>query len=297
MLNYLVSALDYPLSGGETTLTRINDLGQIVGVHGFPMNYAGFLKIGVTYSDVNYPLAQYTEPFGINDSGVVSGEFADGGGGAHGFVLSGGVYTQIDDPLAPSGSTHLFGIANSGEAVGYYYDGSGYAQAFTLCNGSFAAVNVPSAVNTWAYGVNASGQIVGYYDDGGHRLSFIQDGLQTTTLTDPRAAPNSTFASDINDAGVVVGSYIARNGVEHGFLYANGAYLTIDGPNAVRTQLDGVNNQGEVVGWFQDGLGNDHGLVGLPGASSVLEPSAWICLLLGLAAAGSIIRSRATARS
>ena len=69
-----------------------------------------------------------------------------------------------------------------------------------------------------------------------------------------------TTALDVNDAGDVVGSYYTADGRVHGFLWSNGAFKTVDGPNSVRTELWGVNNRGDIVGEYFDGV-RSHGFV------------------------------------
>ena len=57
----------------------------------------------------------------------------------------------------------------------------------------------------------------------------------------------------INDSDQFVGSFnVVVNGVqhEHGFLYTNGVFTTIDAPGAVDTFLTGINDAGEIVGIF-----------------------------------------------
>ena len=53
----------------------------------------------------------------------------------------------------------------------------------------------------------------------------------------------------INDAGQIVGYYQVL-GVAHGFLYKNGAYITIDNPNGYDTYLTGINSAGAIAGYY-----------------------------------------------
>ena len=50
--------------------------------------------------------------------------------------------------------------------------------------------------------------------------------------------------------------------VFHGFLLADGVFLPIDAPfpGTMSTILLGINRQGEMVGFFQDSAGKEHGL-------------------------------------
>ena len=52
------------------------------------------------FTTVEDPLAtQDTQGGGINNAGQIVGDYADASGG-HGFLLSGGVFTTIDEPVA-----------------------------------------------------------------------------------------------------------------------------------------------------------------------------------------------------
>src|SRR5262245_1998383 len=75
-----------------------------------------------------------------------------------------------------------------------------------------------------------------------------------TTLDDPSAV-NGTFATGVNAAGQVVGSYTDASGISHGFVYAGGGYANFDDPDAGNsgdTLPDGINNLGQIVGWFSN---------------------------------------------
>jgi hypothetical protein len=50
----------------------------------------------------------------------------------------------------------------------------------------------------------------------------------------------------------------------HGFVDNNGTFTTIDGPGATSTTLNGINDFGEVTGFYTDASGNTIGLVGTP---------------------------------
>lgn len=58
----------------------------------------------------------------------------------------------------------------------------------------------------------------------------------------------------MNDAGVIVGFYLDASSAEHGFIYRNGEWATLNLPNATTsTELYGISNSGAIVGEGQQG--------------------------------------------
>src|SRR5262249_61213473 len=63
-----------------------------------------------------------TQALGVNDTDQIVGYYNDATG-RHGYLLSGGNYTTLDDPLA-TGGTQAVGINNTGQIVGEYVTGT-----------------------------------------------------------------------------------------------------------------------------------------------------------------------------
>jgi probable HAF family extracellular repeat protein len=84
-----------------------------------------------------------------------------------------------------------------------------------------------------------------------------------TTINAPGVVPEDVVPDAINDRGEVVGTYDDSGGTEHGFLYDNGAFTTLDVPGAVSRYGIGVaaiNDRGEVVGSYFTSSG-EHGFI------------------------------------
>src|SRR5204863_7137588 len=123
-----------------------------------------------------------------------------------------------------------------------------------------------------ANGINDSGQIVGFYTTGdlitgGRGHGFLYSGGIYTTLDDPLAT-GGTFATGINNAGEVVGYYFDYGDPKtHGFLYSDGIYTTLDDPSATvgsafgsgSTVANGIDDAGDIVGYYTDSTGLNHG--------------------------------------
>jgi hypothetical protein len=101
--------------------------------------------------------------------GQIVGLFFDASGAGHGFLLSGGQYTTIDEPNAV-GYTQALDINAAGQITGFYFDANSVFHGFLLAHGQYTTLddsNAGTAVGqgTEGVGINASGKIVGVYVD------------------------------------------------------------------------------------------------------------------------------------
>ena len=84
---------------------------------------------------------------GINNSGQIVGYYVDASGANHGFVLSGGIYTALNDPIGDPGSTRAFGINATGQIVGIYNASGVGTSGFLYSGGTYTTLNHPLATN------------------------------------------------------------------------------------------------------------------------------------------------------
>ncbi len=84
-------------------------------------------------------------------------------------------------------------------------------------------------------------------------------GCQFQLLDFPGA--QSTEASGINNAGVVVGSYVVHAPARSGFIFHQGQFVTYTVPGSNSTSLFGVNNLGWMVGSYRDQSLHSHGFL------------------------------------
>jgi uncharacterized membrane protein len=212
-----------PLFPLARLLVRSSVLGRLLALSMAALVLTYGEGASAQYTTLDHPDAVFrTEAYGINDRGQIVGSYLDANINFHGFVLSKGVYTTLDDLNGVVGTTSAQGINDQGQIVGYYADNTG-VHSFLLSKGVYATLDDPDAVAAWgtlAYGINNQGQIVGYYGDNTGFHGFV---LSKGVFT-PLDAPNDvggTYANGINDRGQIVGAYADNsttdNGV-HGFL-------------------------------------------------------------------------------
>jgi uncharacterized membrane protein len=212
----------------------INDAGDIVGDY----SNGGFFYTGPTYTPIDYPGATQTFANGINDSGEIVGTYCTFAGTCNGYVDNGGTFTSISVPGA-SGALAT-GISNSGQIVGYYCV-PGSCAGFVDSGGTITTINDPGASSTYLYGINDSGQIIGSAESPGVGQGFVYQAGSFTTLS---FTPNG-----INDEGVIVGDEIS--GADPPGVVDQGSTLSeFSVPGSVATDAIGINNNGEMVGWY-----------------------------------------------
>jgi len=260
-----------------TSAFGINNSGQVVGSYNSNIPSHAYLLDGGVFQDVDFPGTCPSPPgdclnvgFGINDSGAIVGRFYDANGQAHGFVRdANGVYTQIDVAFPNGTGTEAHGIEDSGVIVGEYTDAATTAGHGFLrdAGGNITALNVPGASDTIPNGINNAGKVVGYYvvqsgpNAGVH--SFFFSGGVYTPFDAPLVA--QTFLHDINNLDQSAGVVVDVSGKQHGLFRDTAGTLTlIDIPGAKFTTATGINDAGQIVGFFQDSSNLIHGYIATP---------------------------------
>lgn len=213
--------------------------------------------------------------------------------GNWGVVDNKGIWTLIGKYPNAGGHCHhleLFGVDSSYTAVGLYWKGSGVYQgecsganktqyAFEVTAGEkysdFPKLNnVYGATAPVATGVYENGSaiwIVGSTDSTGASSSgwTTTDGNTFTLLTFNNSGRSTLFYA-LNSSGTVAGTEEGAGSAWHGFTVSNlfGAgqpawSQTIDLGNNSDTVVSGINDQGDICGWYETGDGKMHGFVGI----------------------------------
>jgi YVTN family beta-propeller protein len=263
ILNYSFQAFDPPGSV-DTTSAAVNDVGQSVGrfrdgagtEHGFLRQKDG------SFEAIDPPGSVFTHAIDINDAGTIVGFWEATNGSFHGFTRShSGLYATTDFP--GSVDSQFTGINSQGILVGDYDLGVlTNSVGFTDAHGVFTSFEDPAAapMQTAAFGINSENFISGFFDDpAGNEHSFVRTpNAQFTDFDFPGG--DFTDAYKTNDLGKLVGQY-ATNFPSHGFVLSgattlNGApspcqFFSFDYPNSQASGLRGINNLGQVAGFFR----------------------------------------------
>lgn len=225
--------------------------------------------------DVAAELGEGTSAFGINNRGVVVGNFVTVDGNVDGFVFDAGHFLDVVVPGASADDRGALEAVNDlGRAVGDFIDpDTGIQHAFVRRHGGGITVlpdAAPGALLTEGKGINNRGVIVGiYHDVDDNRHGFILHGGLYTTYDYPGAF--RTLLSAINDHGQIVGRWGDADLHKHGFLLHHGVTSPIAVPGAVNTLPTGINNRGQVVGYFDDADLITHGFLLEDGKYTTLD--------------------------
>jgi hypothetical protein len=286
-------------------LLGINNAGTIAGYFGdgnILPNKGYTLVPPSNYTNENFPNSAQTQVVGINNTGTPAttvGFYVDGMGNNFGFVDLGGSFTSVSNPATGTfngvTTNQLLGANDSGIAAGFYVDGNGDAQGYlyNISGATFTAVTPPGsfgAVSTTATGVNNAGVVAGFFTDGaGNTHGFVDNGGTFTQLDDPSLNATNTMILGLNNEGQFVGSYVDGNGETQGFVYNIGmnSWQTVSDPSSspnlsfgvTGTTVNGINDLGDLVGFYSDGLPAD-GVNGFL-ATPTPEPASFIPILLG----------------
>ncbi len=202
-------------SATVTSANGINARGDIVGW----ADTVGWLLSGGKFISLGADLG----PIGINDAGDIVGVFVSQDGARHGFLLSGGKFTQIDFPDAGVCETIADSINDAGDIVGDYRIGTcdesneGWHAFLLRTDGTFDKIDVPNSVATVPRGINAQGDVVGDYGtaDGGTYGFLLRKGV-FSRIEFPDAVFTRAFG--INARGWIVGNWRDTSWVRHGML-------------------------------------------------------------------------------
>jgi len=268
-------------------LLGINAAGVIAGYFGSGMpghpNKGYTVKMPYHQSDFkseNFPHSAQTQVTGINDIGYTVGFWANKAGANFGWYKYKGKFHDVKGFPGATNSTprmvQLLGVNDNAIAVGFYANAAtptantrGFE--YNIRKHKFTRILQPGVtthnlnVNTpslTAAAINIHGTVAGFYTT----KSGVTDGFvkRTNGMFVTLAYPGATMtqAFGINDSGLVVGAYTTGSGSSaqsFGFTWMNGHFHEVNDPHGVgSTIINGVNDRGELVGFYMDANNNNN---------------------------------------
>jgi len=299
---YSFTTLDNPGDPTFNQLLGFNNGGVIAGYFGSGAAghpNKGYVLVrtpaGFKIVPENFPGSTQTQVTGLNDRGVTVGFWSDMNNANEmndnfGFYWLNGRFHTVNFPTMNNATppvNQLLGVNNHDVAVGFYTDakGNSHGYTFSIFGHRFHSVTVRGATSLTATAINNRNDVAGFFTNAaGATESFLRTGMgRTFKLAFPGAS--MTQALGVNDFHAVVGVYTVGSGdaaATHGFIWTPlKGFRTLDDPQGVgTTTINGVNDQGDIVGFYADGAGNTHGFAAvqqghtpLPGLITMANPN------------------------
>jgi hypothetical protein len=286
-----------PLTVPGSTFTQlfgVNDAGQVVG----GSSLGGFVYSGGTFTFLPSINGVLPTAFGISNAGLVVGSYSTSLGSteSNGFLYDGTAYSTFNVP--GFSSTQIRGISLDGRYL-TGYDNITNTRGFVYDRAtlSLTVLQHPSTGAAIIQGANSAGLVTGGFSgpSGGAVIYNVVDG--STTVYNTVGGTTSPRFRGINDDGLISGwgtvGTLGGGSTTVGLVGSfAGGWQTITSPNGTdRTDLQGLNNLGVVVGNYFDANSIFTGFIATP----VPEPQTYALLVAGLASVLlAVRRKRAT---
>jgi uncharacterized membrane protein len=201
-------------------------------------------------SGYTYSLIPHDYVGSINNQGqMVGSDFTDIS--MDGFLLDKDVSTSMPDSPA-------WGINDRGQIVASAPSGS-----VLIDRGRVTPIVIPDSWFDYALGLNNHGQVCGLYFgfDFNMHAYVVDTNTGKVAVVDHPDAVFGTAALGINDHGQLVGYYVDADWNFVGFLYQDGVFTAITGPQGEYVYPAAINNLGEIAGDYFDADFNIHNFV------------------------------------
>jgi uncharacterized membrane protein len=188
-------------------------------------------------------------------------------------------FKTIDAPSVPLGSTFANGINNSGQVVGTVSTELS-TTGFLDDAGSFTTFQYPGTL-TYASAINNSGQITGFIQAFGiNEEGFLYNDSTFTIAVIPANSASYTVFSAINSSGQALANVSGPPNIPSGiYLWDKGIStqvpLSITG--ATQIYANGLNDRGQIVGYYTDSSQRFHPFLATPAAVSDVEFDNFSC--------------------
>jgi len=222
-----------------------------------------------TFSDVHASkTAIETDTYGVNDAGVIVGDYVDSASVQHGMILAGKKLTTVNNKacaaISGTGGISFYGVNSAGAAVGWCTSTkTGLDTGFMYAKGKFTPVNFPKSNGTQATGINDKGEIVGLYLDSANAThGFSKIGTKYKDIS--VKGETNTVAWGVNNAGQITVYATNSAGDFDSFLVTGKTFKNINNPNAkgglgTIVHTPAPNTKGEIDGTYYNSAGTEMG--------------------------------------
>jgi len=244
-------------------------LGVLIVLTFVAVGIAAAPPLTFTYADVHAnSTALETDTYGVNNAGVIVGDYVDSASVQHGMILAGKKLTTVNNKacsaISGTGGISFFGVNSAGAAAGWCTSSkTGQDIGFVYAKGKFTAVSFPKSSGTEATGINDKGEVVGLYlDSVGATHGFSKIGKKYTSL-DVKGGSN-TVAWGVNNAGQITVYTTNSSGTFDSYLVTGKKFKNINNPLAkggTGTIVHTPANNGDIDGTYYNSAGSEMGWV------------------------------------
>jgi hypothetical protein len=227
------------------------------------LTFAAFAQAQYTFTTFSLPGADGMQGWALNNALRVPGNAYGTSAPPDSLIYDHTAGTLTSIPSAGGGlRSTAIGINNAGQLAGSYTDGSG-VKGYVLTGSTYNTFHFPGSIKTYGRALNNTGLVTGYGEMTTTPFTssgFIYEPATGIFTAIAPAGASFTIAQGVNDAGVVVGSstmfpgavYPGSPAGPYGWVRQPGGTLTFFRVNSQPTRARGINNAGEIVGWFSD---------------------------------------------
>jgi hypothetical protein len=207
-----------------------------------------------------------TDTYGVNNAGVIVGDYVDSKSVQHGMILAGTKLTTVDNKscaaISGTGGISFYGVNSAGAAAGWCTSSkTGLDTGFVYSKGKFTPVNFPKSKGTQATGINDKGWVVGLYlDSASASHGFVKVGTKYTSI-DVKGETN-TVAWGVNNKGQITVYATNSAGDFDSFLVTGKTFKNINNPKAkggLGTVVHTPSNVGDIDGTYYNSAGTEKG--------------------------------------
>ncbi len=221
----------------------------------------------------------------VNDLGEACGLYGGGSSSSpyHGTEFSSYGSEQWSTLMYPrSWSSQICYTSDMGRSYGFYSDSpNGRTEGFWEKQGQWGTISYPGAagsgsiMQTEILGGNNLGYAVGYGEtSGGRDDPFVYD-VKTDSYQSLRIpGAYSAIAAGYSDNGNEVGYYTDNGHTWDSYSYKDGQLTTYSVPGATMTEINGINDYGQMYGMYEMPGGHTYGFVMYRGQfDTISDPS------------------------